>query len=220
MDTSLHWCSFKHFPRADAFPSLLVHNLVWGWVTLILEASLNTLDIKNSKVYFGFKSMCSAVGNLKIDKSPLAAPENFGGQSYQYIRLLSPSDMLFIVKSGTLLDPSLVRLALEDSFNSPRQCEVYRIITGAWETVTVTLGVHWILFLTPCQSRVVWWERWSWWCLCVIGRWGWGGGEAWASQAVRRDLALRQSAAAPFFRCLGDLYFGCKLCYLQYWSLL
>lgn len=37
------------FFRADAFPSLLVHNLVWAGGTLILEASLNTADIKNSK---------------------------------------------------------------------------------------------------------------------------------------------------------------------------
>lgn len=56
METSVQWCSFKHFLRADASPSLLVHNLVGGWVTLFLGAFLNTVDIRNSKVYFGFKS--------------------------------------------------------------------------------------------------------------------------------------------------------------------
>lgn len=81
---------------------------------LILEASLNTVDIKNSKVYFGFKSTCHAVGNLKTGRPPPAAPaQSLSRQSYQYLRLLSPSDMLFIVKSGTSLDLSLVLLHLK-----------------------------------------------------------------------------------------------------------
>lgn len=43
------------------------------------------------------------------------------------------------------------------SCNSPRQCEVYRVITGAWETVTVTLGVHWSYF--SLHVKVVWCDR-------------------------------------------------------------
>lgn len=80
----------------------------------VLKASLNTVDIKNSKLYFEFKSTRRAVGKLKTGIPPPAAPaQSLGRQSYQYIRLLSPSDMLFIVKSGTSLDLSLVRLHLK-----------------------------------------------------------------------------------------------------------
>lgn len=100
-------------------------------MTLILKALLNIVDMKNSKVYFQFKSTCRSVGNQKTGRPPPAAPaQSLDRHSYQYLRLLSPSDMLFIVKSGTSLDLPCMP-ALEDSFNSPRQCEVYRIITGA-----------------------------------------------------------------------------------------
>ena len=71
---------------------------------LILEAPLNTVDIKNSKVYSGFKGTTVLLGMRKLPA------ENLGGQSYQYLRLLSPSDTLFIVKSGTCMDLVLVRL--------------------------------------------------------------------------------------------------------------
>lgn len=96
------------------------------------------------------------------------------------------------------------------SCNSPRQCEVYRIITGAWETVTVTLGVHWSYF--SLHVKVVWCDRSGdqggvCVCDCEMGS---RRGEAQASQAAKRELVLHQSAAVLFFGYLGDLYFGCK----------
>lgn len=44
-------------------------------------------------------------------------------------------------------------------------------------------------------------------CDCEMGS---RRGEAQASQAVKKELVLHQSAAVLFFGYLGDLYFGCK----------
>lgn len=96
-------------------------------------------------------------------------------------------------------------------FNSPRQWEVYRIIRGPWETVTVTLGVLWSYF--SLLAKVVWCDRsvdqgGVCVCHCEIGsKWG----EAQASQAGKSELVLHQSSA-PLMGCVGDWYFGCKQC--------
>lgn len=187
METSLHWCSFKHFLQADAFPSLLVHNLVWGWVTLLLGAFPNTVDIKSLKLYFGFKSTWSTVGNVKTGRPRPAAPaQSQSRQSYQYLRLLSPSDMLFIVKSVTSLDLSLVHLHLKihlslwDSVkcivSSEEPERLWRWpwdCTGSYFSLRVKArrfdgsgdhGVCVYVFACACV------------CVCVCGQWSLGGG--------------------------------------------
>lgn len=204
------------------FPSLPVHNLVLGRVTLIPEASLNTVDVKSSKVLFGRKKHVPRCWECENWPSPRRQLQHRASAEREPSISSTSFTIWYVVYcqvwniAGSLPCTS----AHEDSFNSPRQCEVYRIIiTGAWETVTVTLGAHWILFLPPCQSRLGRWERLSWWCV-LMGDWV-EAGKAWGSQTTLTDLTPRQSAAAPFRRCLGaDLYFGCKLCWLQYWSLL
>lgn len=179
METSPHWCSFKHFPQADAFPSLLVHNSGWVWVTHILEAWLNTVDIKNSKVDFGFNSRlllppccweCKKTPKNPNWLAPPAAPvlrRASTRQSYQYLRFLSPSDMLFIVKSGTSLGLSLVCLHLK---------------------IHLTLRDSVKCIVSSQESKRLW--RWPWedtgsyFLLCVKG--GWCGGSSDCSSTCLR----------------------------------
>lgn len=133
--------------------------------------------LKAPKFYLGVRSTCRAVGNVKTGRAPggSSSTEPPQRESHQYLRLLSPSDMLFIVKSGTSLDLSLVRLlmkihlTLRDSVrcigSSSREPE--RLWRWPWERTGSYFSLH---------VKVGWGDGSGYHGgVCVIGRLGRGG---------------------------------------------
>lgn len=117
MQTGWQWCSFKCFLGADASPHFLVHNLVWahpGGLTTHLRCYKHFVQYSRSSV------LPRLVGKLATTTTPppIHLPDALararGRKSHQYFRLLSPSDVLFIVKSGTVPTTPALHLTLRD----------------------------------------------------------------------------------------------------------
>lgn len=103
-------------------------------------------------------------------------------------------------------------------FNSPRQWEVYRIICGPWETVTMTLGVLWSYF--SLLAKVVWCDRsvdQGGVCMCVYLRWGRSGGDS--SITGGEEGAGASSEFSSVHGICWRLIFWIQAM-LQYWSVL
>lgn len=118
-------------------------------------------------------------------------------KSRQYFRLLSPSDVLFITKSGTAPKNACA------SFNSLRRCEVWCFITGARETVTVTLAVPSYFSLRHVKAKVV----------RVVKK-----GlklQPYPAQTAKGELALPFCSLEIYFSDAGDASCSIDLCVLQ-----
>lgn len=159
-------------------PCWFIIQVEFGWRTSS-RPGWTLLTLKTKKLTLGLiaDSFCLlAVGNVKKPpKNPnwLAPPEApvlrraSTRQSYQYLRFLSPSDMLFIVKSGTSLGLSLVCLHLK---------------------IHLTLRDSVKCIVSSQESKRLW--RWPWedtgsyFLLCVKG--GWCGGSSDCSSTCLR----------------------------------
>lgn len=156
------------------------------------------LTLKTKKLTLGLigDSFCLlAVGNVKKTKTTGWLPQQplrraSTRQSYQYLRFLSPSDMLFIVKSGTSLGLSLVCLRLK---------------------IHLTLRDSVKCIVSSQESKRLW--RWPWedtgsyFLLCVKG--GWCDGSSDCSSAclrvyVRVQVVTLRWGVGVGFRITGD----------------
>lgn len=114
-----------------------------------------------------------------------ALARDLGRQSHQYFRLLSPSDVLFIVKSGTPPQTPALHLTLRDS----ARCGV-----------------------SSPEPKRLW--RWPWLYTHIIphATSRWGGAcykERVKAAAAAANSERRAGAAIRFFR---DLFLGCRRC--------
>lgn len=119
----------------------LVHNLVLAHARGL---DITNILLKNKKkVYSAFSN--ASPSRDWWENQQLSLARALGRQSHQYFDF-------FHHLMCCLLSSLERRWNARTSFKSPRQCEVWHFITGARETVTVTLLIH--SYYSSCHVKV------------------------------------------------------------------
>lgn len=147
MQTGWQWCYFKCFLGADASPCFLVHYLVWAHPWGLA---------KHHQCYKHFVQCLWSSVLPRLVRKPATTtnppPRCSGsGPRQKEPSIFSTSFTIWCVVYRQVWNSAE---NTRTSFNSLRRCEVWCFITGARETVTVTLAVP--SYYSLCHVKVRW----------------------------------------------------------------